>query len=225
MKVVVKLTGKVFDENRLEVLKDYSRIVREWLGRGYRFAIVCGGGNVARRYINVARELGVNEGWLDILGIEVSRINALLINALLGDIAYNYIPRNIDEFLTAWSSGKVVTLGGLQPGQSTNAVAMLVAELVGADLVVNATDVDGIYDKDPKVYADAKLIPRISIRELKELIRVKSLAGTYELFDSLAISIAERSRIKVFFINAFKVKAFEEAMKGIAVGTELTYEE
>ncbi len=225
VKVVVKLTGKVFDEPYLEVLKDYSIIIKEWLGRGYRFAIVCGGGNVARRYINIARGLGVNEGWLDILGIEVSRINALLINALLGDVAYNRIPRNIDEFLTAWSSGRVVTLGGLQPGQSTNAVAMLVAELVGADLVVNATDVDGIYDKDPKVHADAKLIPRISVRELRELIKAKSLAGTYELFDSLALSIAERSRIKVFFINAFKVEAFENVMKGFAVGTELTYDE
>jgi predicted uridylate kinase len=115
-------------------------------------------GSTARHYISMARRLGVNESWSDLLGINISRINALLLNALLGDITYNYIPRNVDEVLTAWSSGKVVTLGGLQPGQSTNAVAMIIAELVGADLVVNATDVDGVYDKDPKKYSDAKLL-------------------------------------------------------------------
>jgi len=223
VKVVVKLTGKLFDLGNVDILKSYCGIFRERFLRGYRFVIVCGGGSTARHYISMARKLGVNESWSDLLGINISRINALLLNALLGDITYNYIPRNVDEVLTAWSSGKVVTLGGLQPGQSTNAVAMIIAELVGADLVVNATDVDGVYDKDPKKYSDAKLLPRVTINELKNLIISRSEAGTYELFDQLALSIAERSRIKIYFMNGFKPENIEKVLDGINVGTEVIY--
>jgi uridylate kinase len=223
VKVVVKLTGKLFDLGNVDILKSYCRIIRDRFLRGYRFAIVCGGGSTARHYINMARKLGVSESWSDLLGINVSRVNALLMNAALGDIAYSYIPKNVDEVLTAWSSGKVVTLGGLQPGQSTNAVAMVIAELVGADLVVNATDVDGVYDKDPKKYSDARLLPKITINELKNLISSRSEAGTYELFDQLAISIAERSKIKIYFVNGFKPENIEKVLDGINVGSEVIY--
>ncbi|MEM2444890.1 MAG: UMP kinase [Sulfolobales archaeon] len=224
MKIVLKLTGKLFDVENIEILKVYSKIISRRYELGDRFIIVCGGGAAARQYISVMRALGINEGWSDIIGIEVSRINALLLNALLGDIAYNHVPTNIDEFLIAWSSGKIVTLGGLQPGQSTNAVAMIVAELINADLVINATDVDGVYDKDPKKYSDARLLSTITISDLKAIIKGNTIAGSYELFDQLALTIAERSKIKLYFINAFQSRNIINLLEGSKfIGTEVVY--
>lgn len=224
LKVVLKLTGKIFDDENAEVLRNYSEIIRERFRGGDRFAIVCGGGPIARQYIKILRKLGVGEGWSDIIGIEVSRINATVINSLLSDIAYRSIPRSVEDFLRAWSSEKVVTLGGLQPGQSTNAVAMIIAELIDADLMINATDVDGVFDKDPKECADAKLIPKITIGELKKVIKGGMLAGSYELFDQLALAIAERSRIKLYFVNAFKPHNVSKLLEGCDfLGTEVIY--
>ncbi len=224
MKVVLKLTGKLFDEENVETLLRHTQLIKDRVVRGDKFVVVCGGGRIARHYIGILRKLGISEGWSDITGIEISRINASIINALLGDIAYKYIPRDIEEFLVAWSSGKVVTLGGLQPGQSTNAVAMIVSELINADLMINATDVDGVFDKDPKEYPDAKLIPRISVKELMKIVKTNTLAGSYELFDQLALTIAERSKIKIYFINAFKPDNITRVLEGLnIIGTEIIY--
>lgn len=221
---MLKLTGKLFDEENVEILLRYPQLIKDRVAKGDKFAVVCGGGHIARYYIKISRRLGVGEGWSDIIGIEVSRINASLINALLGDIAYRYVPRSIEEFIIAWSSGKVVTLGGLQPGQSTNAVAMIVSELIDADLMINATDVDGVFDKDPRQYPDAKLIPRISLEELKKIIKSNILAGSYELFDQLALTIAERSKIKIYFVSAFKPDNIAKILEGRnTVGTEIIY--
>jgi len=223
-KVVLKLTGKLFDEENVETLIKYSDIIRQRYTAGDKFAVVCGGGPIARHYIRISRKLGINEGWSDVIGIEVSRINASLINNLLGDIAYKYVPRSVDEFLVAWSSGRVVTLGGLQPGQSTNAVAMIIAELIGADLMINATDVDGVFDKDPKEYPDARLLPKVTIEELRRVVRSGLLAGSYELFDQLALTIAERSRIKLYFVNAFQPSRTSELLEGRStIATEVIY--
>lgn len=225
LRVVLKLTGKVFNRDHVKLLKDYVEVIRSRYITGDKFVVVCGGGRVAREYITIARELGISEGWLDILGIEVARINALLLNALLGDIAFKNIPRSVDEFLNAWSSGRVVVMGGLQPGQSTNTVAALIAELIRADLLVNATDVDGIYDRDPKVFNDAKLLSKVSIKELTKLLANQSVvAGSYELFDQAALNVVERSRIRLFFINAFNVGNFINILNGINVGTEVIFD-
>lgn len=84
------------------------------------------------------------------MGIEISRLNAMLLSAAIGDSVYPVIPSNLEEISIACQSGKIVVSGGLHPGQSTNATAALICEKIKADRFLNATDVDGIYDSDPK---------------------------------------------------------------------------
>src|SRR3989441_11713549 len=81
----------------------------------------------------------------------------------------------------------VVVMGGLQPGQSTNAVATLAAEITRAKVLVNATDVDGVYTEDPKKNPRAKLLRTIHVGKLLELAMAgRGFAGRYELLDTLA---------------------------------------
>jgi len=220
LKIVLKLTGKIFEHKHSELLQSLTSLITS-ISKEHRLAIVVGGGPIARSYIKMARDLKLSEAWCDILAIDITRINAKMLIAMLDDYAYNEVPRNISEFLEAWSSGKIVVLGGLQPGQSTAAVAALVAEIIKANLLIYATDVDGIYDKDPKKYPDAKKIDKITLDELRKVLSQRIEAGTYELIDPLAMIIIGRSKIRTIVLSAFKPKSIEKVIIGKKVGTEI----
>jgi uridylate kinase len=117
--VAVKVSGKFIDPSNPGYVSELCGVLRELVSSGYRVAVIVGGGGLARRYIDAARRIGVSEALLDSIGIEASRLNALLVASGLGDLAYPSIPRSFEDFLRAWATGKVVVLGGLQPGQST----------------------------------------------------------------------------------------------------------
>ena len=224
-KVVIKVTGKLFAQGNEGIVKDFASVIINCITRGNRIAVVTGGGPTARSYIQFGSKLGLSNAVLDLLGIESSRLNALVFAALLGDYSYLPIPRSINEFMMAWSTGKVVVLGGLQPGQSTNAVAAIVADIVGADLLINATNVDGVYDKDPKTYPDARLLKTVKIEELERILAEQaSKPGRYELLDKVALNIIRRSKIKTVFINAFKIDQVEAALsKREDIGTQIVF--
>ena len=216
-RVVLKLTGSLFDRGAEEVsatakaimnMRDVVDIV----------AVVAGGGDTARHYIGYAKNLGADQATLDEIGIDVSRINAKLFIIALGSSAYPYPPIALEEAVRASSTGKVVVTGGFQPGQSTNAVAALLAERLSVSLFVNATDVDGVYDKDPKKYADAKLLKEVTAADLRHILEGEIYAGTYELMDPLALKIIERSRIPTRIIRC-NAKALTGALEGRNIGT------
>ena len=221
MKLVLKISGKFFDDGNIESLIQLKKTVKQIINENNRLAIVSGGGATARKYIKIARELGVNEAYLDLLGIWASRLNAYLLAFILSDISYMKVPENIEEFIEKWESGKVVITGGFQPGQSTATVAALVSEAINADYLVLATNVDGVYDKDPRYHNDAKLIPRLDTTTLRRVLESSQSvkAGTYELLDPLAIKIIERSKIKVVVMNYRKLDKVLEIVKGKEVGS------
>ncbi len=211
---VVKLTGRVFKPEYVEVLKEISSVLTEAYDNGVKLAVIVGGGEVARTYIDMAKALNVSLGWQDVLGVQASRLNAALLASVLGQRAYFPIPDNIEEFIRAWNLGKLVVGGGLQPGQSTNAVAAALAELLNANLLINATHVDGVYDKDPRYHPNAKLLKEVSIEQLKNILTQQYLPGKYELLDPIALSIIERAKINVVFVNAFKPQTIKAVING-----------
>ena len=150
LKAVLKLGGFVFDSDLSgKNIDRYARIVRDF-SRSNRLIIVTGGGSIARKYIAAARELGASEFFCDQIGIHVSRLNARLLATVLREFAVQEIPETPDDLVGLLRSELAVVMGGLQPGQSTNAVAALAAEAMHADLLVNATKVDGAYTTDPR---------------------------------------------------------------------------
>jgi uridylate kinase len=185
--------------------------------------IVAGGGSIARHYISHARSSGADESSLDELGIEISRLNAKLLIYALKHKAYPHPPTTLQEIRNAVDSGTIVVTGGLHPGHSTNGTAALIAEKVKASEFLNATDVDGVYDLDPKKYKQAKMFRRIELKKLRSmLVHEESLAGEYDLMDLLALKIIERSKIKTRILKA-EIKTLEKAIKGGSVGTEIVF--
>jgi uridylate kinase len=223
LKAVVKVGGLVFSDGpRAETISSYARVLARLHDEGHRLVVVAGGGEEARRYIKAARELGASEYACDILGIEVSRLNARLLMAALRDYAYPTPPETISELEIAFQNGRIIVTGGIEPGQSTNAVAALAAEAIVADLLVNATDVEGVYTSDPRKDPTAKKLDEIDTEQLLRLVISGEMgAGGYELFDPVAIKIVERSRIPTRIIDGRFPENIEKAVRGESIGTLL----
>lgn len=221
-RIVIKLSGRIFSEDNVKVLKDYAKFLVK-ISKICQPVVVTGGGTIARHYINHARSSGADESSLDELGIEVSRLNAKLLIYALKHKAYPHPPTTLQEIRYAVDSGLIVIVGGLHPGHSTNGTAALIAEKVEATQFLNATDVDGVYDLDPNKYKKAKKFRRIELKTLRNmLLREDSVAGGYDLMDILALKIIERSKIKTRILKA-DLKILEKAIKGDSVGTEIIF--
>lgn len=225
MKVSVKIGGFAFGEElNTSLLKAYSDEIRRLSEEGHQLIIVAGGGKIARRYIDASRALGASEALCDELGIKVSRVNALLLISGLWDIAYRRVPRTLEEAIVAVKSGQPVIMGGLQPGQSTNAVAALAAELLNADLLINLTDVEGVYTKDPETYRDAKLLEEVTVEQLEDILLNQDLkAGGYRLMDPLALKIIRRGRIKTVIASGLNPENLRKIILNEKIGTKITF--
>ncbi len=206
--------------DNVKVLKDYASFLVK-ISKICQPIVIAGGGHIARHYISHARSSGADESTLDELGIEISRLNAKLLIYTLKNKAYSHPPTTLQEVKHAVDDGLIVVAGGLHPGQSTNGTAALIAEKIKAELFLNATDVDGVYDMDPNKYKQAKKFKRIELKDLKSmLVHEDSVAGGYDLMDIVALKIIERSKINTQILKA-DIKLIEKAIKGATVGTKI----
>ena len=137
-RIVIKFSGRIFGVENIKLLKDYARFLVK-ISKSYQPIIIAGGGKIARHYISHARSSGADESTLDELGIEISRLNAKLLIYALKDKAYPHPPTSLKEAKNAVDSGLIVVAGGLNPGQSTNGAAALIAEKTNAIQFLNAT--------------------------------------------------------------------------------------
>lgn len=220
-RVVIKLSGSIFSQDTdYAKIRKYAEMLSDISNR-VQPIVIAGGGKVARHYINLARNLGSDEANLDIIGIDVSRLNAKLLITALGDQAYSQVPKNLEEVAIAVDSSKIVIAGGLHPGQSTNATSALIAETSKASSFVNATDVDGIYDSDPNTNTKARLFKEITVNECMEILRVESaMAGTYDLMDIIALKVIERSKIPTRVVRS-DTSDIRDAVDGKDIGTKI----
>ncbi|OLD10511.1 MAG: hypothetical protein AUI93_06955 [Crenarchaeota archaeon 13_1_40CM_3_52_10] len=225
MRAVVKLGGALFRrEPNVTALKAMGEVLSGFVEEGNQLVVVAGGGENARTYIGVARKLGAEESTCDLLGIQITRANAELLRLAMGSIASSKIPTTLSDLPHCVGSGKAVVMGGLQPGQSTNAVAVLAAEITRAEILVNGTDVDGVYTDDPKKNPKAKLIRSVNVDKLLSwAMGGEVFAGRYELLDPLAIKIMQRAKIPTRFVSLADPGNILGALQGKDIGTRVVY--
>jgi uridylate kinase len=204
MRVVVSVGGSVLvpnpDSNRVEA---YAAVIEQLVGAGHEVAAVVGGGGVAREYIRAARELGANEIELDQLGIGVTRLNArLLLAALDEELATSTVASEYEAGAEALHRGDVAVMGGVVPAQTTDAVAAALAEYVGADLLVYATSVPGVFSADPNENSDAERHDELTAAALVETVAsMEMTAGASAPVDLLATKVIERAGIDTYVLD------------------------
>jgi uridylate kinase len=226
MKIVISLGGSVMVPDGIdkEYVKKFSDLAKE-IGKKHSIAIVTGGGKTARKYIEPARTFGASEFYCDLIGIDATRMNARILSAAIGEAASKEPAKNQIEAANQLDLKKIVVMGGTEPGHSTDAVAALLAEYIKADLFINASNVDGIFDSDPAKNRSAKMFEKIKVAELIDLVKPSSLgAGKYELVDLMAAKIIQRSKMKAIFLNGKKLDNLKNAIDGKKfVGTSIGF--
>jgi uridylate kinase len=178
---------------------------------------------LAREFIGITRDLGLDMQAQDELAISVSRLYAQLFLKMLGEAGCCKVALTLEDAAKCLSEGKVALMGGLKPGITTDAVAALVAEHVNADLLVKGTDLEGVFDKDPRKHADAVKLDRLSLEELARVCDEKShRAGMHQIIDPEAIKVLKRHHVKLVVVNGFKPENIIAAVNGKKVGTMIS---
>jgi len=211
--VVISLGGSILiptlEKNKIE---EYVPVLQEIAAR-HRLFVVVGGGGEARRYIEVARRLGIDEGTSDEIGILITRLNATLLVSALRDMAYPKVAESHAEAKKFAEAGKIVVMGGITPGQTTDAVAAVLAERVRADVFINVTSVDGIYSADPKKVKTATRYATLTPTQLLEIVGGTALtAGSNTVLDIVAARVVERSHIPLVVLDGTKPKNLSSAI-------------
>jgi len=227
MRVVISIGGSVLapdlDADRVA---GHAAAVERLVEADCEVGAVVGGGGVARDYIGAARRLGANEVQLDQIGIDVTRINARLLISALGGISAPSPAHDYEGAGEALRRGDVAVMGGVMPGQTTDAVAAALAEYVDADLLVYATSVDGVFSADPDGDPDAEQYTRLSGTELVDLVAPMSRgAGASAPVDLLAAKLIERSKMRTVVLDGTDPERVADAvLRGEHSGTDVVPE-
>ena len=201
--------------------RKYAGTLKELHGQGHEIMVVCGGGKPARHFIDVSKRLGGSRDVQDLLGVKASHVNALLMMSALGDHADQTRIYQRGSDLRHAQKGKILVGGGYRPGSSTDYRAVIFAEKMGADLIVNATDVPGVYDRDPKKHADAVKLKKLTFDQLEKIINesTRQAPGEYGLFDLKAVRLAKKVGIPVVFIDGRDPEEIKRAVDGTHSGS------
>ena len=203
MKVVVSIGGSVLmPEPGSGRVAAHANVVEELVDEGCRVGCVVGGGGVAREYIGAARELGANEIELDQIGIDVTRLNARLLIAALGEESVTAPAHDYEQAGEALRRGNLCVMGGVAPAQTTDAVSAALAEYVDADLLVYATSVPGVYSDDPNENDGATKYDQLTAGELVDVIAdLEMTAGSSAPIDILGAKIIQRSGMRTIVLD------------------------
>jgi uridylate kinase len=180
--------------------------------------VVIGGGKIARDYITAQRACaaGINPDLTneecDELGILATRMNASLLLAALGKHAYPGIPTQTTP--NSVKSGLITVMGGVVPGQTTDAVSAQLARAIGCKNVINATNVPGVYEKDPRKYPDLPMISEITHDKLIEIVGTVHAPGNSTVIDPVCAKIFKEENITGYVIDGSNLENLQNLLEG-----------
>ncbi len=212
---VVSLGGSLIvpEDIDTEFLKDFRELVLSQVEKGKKFVIIAGGGKLNRKYNDAAKIISnpSNED-LDWLGIASLRLNAELLRVIFGDFAYGEVVTNLTK---PFPFEKPVVIGSaFGPGRSSDWNAVQAAKTVGAKKVVNLSNIDYVYDSDPKVNPSAKKFERISWQDYRALTPKEWNPRLSSPFDPVASKGAEEESMEVVIMNGKPIENFKNYLEG-----------
>ena len=227
-KILLKLSGEaLMGEQEFgissDVITSYAKQIKEIVDLGVEVSIVIGGGNIFRGISGAAQ--GVDRVTGDHMGMLATVINSLALqNSIeklgvptrvqtaieMPKIAEPFIKRRAQRHL---EKGRVVIFGAGtgNPYFTTDTAAALRAIEMETDVVIKATKVDGIYDKDPVKFADAKKYEKVTYNEV--------LAKDLKVMDATAISLCRENKLPIIVFNSLVEGNLKKVVMGENIGT------
>jgi uridylate kinase len=219
--IVISLGGSLIVPDEIDVpfLKLFTDTIKTYVKKGFRFVIITGGGKVCRRYDAAAGEIiKATKENLDWLGIAATRLNAELVRIVFGTYAHATII--LDPDMIPETEDHVLVGGGWQPGNSSDLAAVHAAHSVNAKKVINLSNIDYAYDKDPKEFPDAVKIESTTWNAFRKILPKEWEPGLSGPFDPIAAAEAETLGLEVAIMNGKNIENLKKYLDGeVFIGT------
>ena len=224
---VISVGGSLIVPSSIDTLflKKFSQLIISRIKKGDRFILVAGGGKIARTYQEAANNIiEIDDEEKDWLGIHSTRLNAHLLRTIFKKHAHYKVIKDYEKDIEGLDFKEEILIGaGWKPGWSTDYVATLLAQKFNAKSILNLSNVDFVYDKDPNKYADAKKFEKISWAEFKILVGEKWDPGMSAPFDPIATKKSAELNLKVTIMSGKNLENLNSFFEGKEFsGTEIS---
>ncbi len=216
--IIIPKTG--FD---IAFLKAFRSMILARVKKGERFILIIGGGATCRQYQTAAAAVvPMSNVDLDWLGIHTTIFNAQFVKSLFKGLVHDEVITNPKKKI---KSKKPIIIGaGYKPGASTDMDAVLLAQVYGAKEILNLSNIEYVYTKDPNIFPDAVKIEQIGWKQFrKEIVGNSWVAGKNAPFDPIASKLAEKMKLTVKILKGTELTNVEKALSGQPfTGTTIT---
>jgi uridylate kinase len=215
--VIISLGGSLIvpDEIDWKFVKDFKKLIEKQIKKGCKFIIITGGGKTARKYIDAAVKIdGVTDEDKDWIGIHATRMNAHFIRTIFRRHAHPRINRNpndLEDFYNFKES--ILIAAGWKPGWSTDYCAVLLGKYLDIKNIINLSNIDYVYTKDPRKFPEAKKIENISWKNFRKMVGDKWDPGMNAPFDPIASKLAQEEAIEVAIMNGKNLENLENYLE------------
>ncbi len=215
--IVISLGGsQILKDRKVNVsfLKKFRKIIKKNSKR-YRFVIVCGGGSVARTYIQGLKEINASEKFQNFAGISATRMNARFMSYFFAINPEKGIPHKMKEVKKRIRKQNIVFCGALDyhPDQTSDSTSAQIAQIFNLNFI-NLTNVKGLFDKNPKENKNAKFISQISWKNFHRVAcQTKFHPGQNFVLDQKASKIILENKIKTYILGN-NLKNLNNLLKG-----------
>ena len=212
--IIVSVGGSLIVPGEIDTnfLTNFKQVIIKELARGKRFVIITGGGKTARKYQQAAHAVTpLTTEDLDWLGIHSTRLNAHLVRAIFYEYAHPEIFTHPDEVP---GDKNLVVAAGFRPGSSTDLRAVEIAGNLGAHHVINLSNIDYAYTKDPNKFDDAEPIHETDWESFRKLLPVDWDPGLSAPFDPIAAREAQKLELEVVIMNGNNMEEFDNYISG-----------
>ncbi len=212
---IISLGGSLIVPDAIDAkfLRSFRHLVMQRVKRGDRFVFIVGGGKTCRKYQAALKAAApVSPADLDWMGIQATYLNAHLVRLAFGKLAH---PRVIDDpNKKVLFKEKILVAGGWKPGRSTDDDAVRLAKIYGAETIINLSNIDYVYTKDPRKFKDARPIKKISWKDFRKIVGSKWNPGLNAPFDPVAARFAQAHGQKVIIARGNNLKNLEKILAG-----------
>ncbi|MDP3027286.1 MAG: UMP kinase [Nanoarchaeota archaeon] len=215
--VVISLGGSLIIPEKIntEILERFKRVLLRHTIK-YRFVVVCGGGKVARTYINGLNSNNRKKQYFQsLLGISVTRTNARFMTYFFGKDANQGMPHDMKDVENLLIKNEVVFCGALRYGknETSDGAAAKLAHHFNTDFI-NLTNVKGLYEKDPKKFRSAEFIPDISHKDFCKMAKkIEYKPGQHFILDQKAAKIIKKYKITTYILGP-ELKNLDNLLNG-----------
>jgi len=197
-------------------LRDFNTFIRNQISsKKRRFFISVGGGTTARFYRDAAEnvvEHRITDEDLDWIGIHATRLNAHLLRVIFRDIAHAHVIKHYEIIRKV--EEPVVIAAGWKPGWSTDYCAITLCQDYGVSNALNLTNVDQVFDKDPRTNHDAVPLINLAWKDYRKMTGDKWVPGMNLPFDPIASKLADELGVTVRILNGKNFGNLANALDG-----------